>query len=101
MRQVKFLIDFLFFRIGWVMAFFAMTYLTYGFAKKNKIEEKDVLEGKIVALEEKKQYLLSEQEDLLLQINSQNDSSWIELVLMRELGVVPEKQIKVHFTKEK
>lgn len=37
------------------------------------------------------------QEDLLREIASQNDPSWIELVLMDKLGLVPEGQTKVHF----
>lgn len=37
------------------------------------------------------------QEDLLLQINSQSDPAWVELVLMKGLGLVPEGKRKVYF----
>ena len=37
------------------------------------------------------------EEDLQMRIASQNDPAWIEMVLMREIGVVPEGWIKVHF----
>ena len=37
--------------------------------------------------------------NLELQIASQNDPAWIEMVLIRELGVVPEGFLKVHFKK--
>jgi hypothetical protein len=37
------------------------------------------------------------QEKLLLTINSQSDPAWIELVLFRELGLVPEGAAKVWF----
>lgn len=37
------------------------------------------------------------QEDLLLQLNSREDEAFIELTLMRRLGLVPEGQRKVHF----
>jgi hypothetical protein len=37
-------------------------------------------------------------ESLLLQINSQSDPAWVELTLMKELGLVPEEEIKVIFT---
>jgi hypothetical protein len=36
--------------------------------------------------------------DLEDRIASQNDPGWIEMVLIRELGVVPEGFLKVHFT---
>ena len=40
---------------------------------------------------------LQKKEDLVLKVQSQADHAWIEQVLMKELGVVPENQIKVHF----
>ena len=47
-----------------------------------------------------KEFLLEEKEDLKLQINSQKDPAWIELTLMKGLGLVPEGQLKVYFTKD-
>ena len=44
-----------------------------------------------------KENAIYNKEDLTLKISSQSDPSWIEQVLMKELGVVPENQIKVHF----
>jgi hypothetical protein len=38
-------------------------------------------------------------ENLLAQVQSQEDIQWIELTLMRELGMVPEGQRKVFFSK--
>lgn len=38
-----------------------------------------------------------EKEELSLQIASQSDPAWIEMVLLREVGVVPEGFLKVHF----
>ncbi len=38
-----------------------------------------------------------EKEELAHQIASQSDPAWIELVLLREVGVVPEGFLKVHF----
>lgn len=43
-------------------------------------------------------YLSSEKEDMQLRLASQGDPAWIEMVLMRDLGVVPEGWLKVHFT---
>lgn len=39
-------------------------------------------------------------EELSLIVNSQNDPEWVELVLLKELGLVPEGKIKVHFTNQ-
>lgn len=36
-------------------------------------------------------------EDLSLQINSQSDPEWIQLTLMKGLGLVPEGYLKVYF----
>lgn len=40
-----------------------------------------------------------EHEDLLAKVQSQDRIEWIELTLMRELGMVPEGQKKVFFSK--
>ena len=42
----------------------------------------------------------AERDELLRQLHSQSDPEWIELVLMKRLGLVPEGQIKVYFEKE-
>lgn len=47
---------------------------------------------------EKERYLaLLEKEHLQLKIASFDDPAWIEMILMRDLGVVPEGYLKVHF----
>jgi hypothetical protein len=57
------------------------------------------LANKLTSLEKEKNLLLKEQETLQLQINSQSDPKWIELTLIKVLGVVPEGQKKVYFQK--
>jgi hypothetical protein len=42
-------------------------------------------------------YAVVENDDLSMQIASQTDPAWVELVLLREMGVVPEGYLKVHF----
>jgi hypothetical protein len=42
---------------------------------------------------------LAERDELISRLQSQDDPAWIEIVLMRDLGVVPDGWIKVHFTK--
>ncbi|MCE2983850.1 MAG: hypothetical protein LW832_09830 [Parachlamydia sp.] len=50
-------------------------------------------------LQKEKRTALKRQEDLQLQINSQSDPAWIELTLMKGLGLVPEGEQKVYFQK--
>ncbi len=38
-------------------------------------------------------------EDLMIRLQSESDPAWIEMTLMKELGVVPEGWVKVHFQK--
>jgi hypothetical protein len=56
------------------------------------------LQTQYASLEEEKKRALAIQEDLLLQINSQSDPAWVELTLMKVLGVVPEGYKKVYFS---
>lgn len=58
------------------------------------------LKDKIRELESLKQFARAEREDLALQIHSQSDSDWIEMVLKKRLGLVPEGQMKVYFKTE-
>lgn len=40
---------------------------------------------------------LKRNENLLKQINSQSDPAWVELTLIKVLGLVPENQTKIYF----
>ncbi len=51
----------------------------------------------LVELKLQKIKALKIHEELALQMNSESDPAWIELVLMRELGLVPEEQTKIFF----
>jgi len=42
---------------------------------------------------------MEKNEDYHLRLASQSDPAWIEMILMRDLGVVPEGFLKVHFKK--
>ncbi|NGX56041.1 MAG: hypothetical protein K1060chlam5_00275 [Candidatus Anoxychlamydiales bacterium] len=91
-------IDFFFIKSWWVFLFALICYIGYenGIKKRNK----DIFEMKsrYTLLEKQKDELSYESKDLEQRINSQSDPQWVEQVLMRELGVVPEDQLKVHFT---
>lgn len=89
-----------FHRYGWMMLFWAACFLFYSHAMHKKSGVCSDLKGKIRELEGVKQQALYEREELALQIQSQGDPDWIEMVLKQRLGVVPDGQMKVYFKKE-
>lgn len=84
----------------WVIAFCLLSYITYDQVMKSRGRDLAEVEHQIHLLQGEKQLVMNEKEDLLLKINSQSDPAWIELMLMKELGVVPDGHLKVHFTNE-
>lgn len=89
-----------FHRYGWLLLFgiVCFSFYSHGMRKKSKLCSE--LREKIVHLESLKSLVKSEQEHLALQIHSQSDPEWIELVLKQRLGVVPEGQMKVYFKRD-
>ena len=81
----------------WVILFMLVCSIGYDMGiKKRKlaiIEMKTKYNNLLV----QKNQATTRKEDLSLKLSSQSDPSWIEQVLMKELGVVPENKIKVHF----
>lgn len=81
----------------WVILFMLVCIIGYDMGiKKRKLAIIEMRE-KYNNLLVQKNLALSKKEDLSLKLASQSDPSWIEQVLMKELGVVPENKIKVHF----
>ena len=64
--------------------------------KNNSYEE---MLTRLHSLEKEKAIAMAEQQELILQIESQADPAWVEMVLKRNLGLVPEGQVKVYFKK--
>lgn len=58
------------------------------------------LQDRLANILEEKRLVMVERDDLLLQIQSQCDPEWVELVLMRRLGLIPEGQTKVYFERQ-
>lgn len=56
--------------------------------------------SQLSSLEQEKQEALAQQEELRAEIESQKDPAFIEMVLKRNLGLVPEGQVKVYFRQE-
>ncbi len=55
------------------------------------------LKAKVIQLESNLYAAAAEHDDLLMQIQSQSDHAWVELLLKKHLGMVPCGQTKVYF----
>lgn len=86
-------------RYWWVVVFCTVTSLVYFHALKEKKSAVRHLGLRLEKMEQEKWFAFQKREDLQLRIASQNDPAWIEMILMRDLGVVPEGYLKVHFRK--
>lgn len=82
----------------WVILFILLCYLGYALGLHQWDDDFTKLRTQYLELQQEKQKALAQQENLLMQINSQNDPAWIELTLMKTLGLVPEGQTKVLFS---
>ncbi|MBN2480035.1 MAG: hypothetical protein JXA94_07390 [Parachlamydiales bacterium] len=94
---LKHAVNAIFVRSWWTILFLLIAYI--GFSGGMKKRNKDIyeLKSKLCLLQNQQAYLARQKDDLTARINSQSDPTWVELVLMKELGVVPEGKIKVHF----
>lgn len=95
--SMNFLFEQFFKKSWWVILFGLVCYMLLEQGLKVRNQEYAKLQAQYVELEHQKKAMLSLQQKLLLEINSQSDPDWVELVLMKGLGVVPEGQIKVFF----
>ncbi len=81
----------------WVLLCLLLMLIVYERSSSWRQEELTRLKGQLEALERDKAEAVALFVDLTLQINSQSDPEWVELVLRKGLGLVPEKQTKVFF----
>ncbi len=86
-------------RCWWVIAFCMVTGLFHVHFLKEKKSAVSLLASRLDLMEKEKICALQKREDLRERIASQTDPAWIEMILMRDLGVVPEGFLKVHFKK--
>lgn len=82
---------------GWFCGFILLTAIVTERALKHVNELDTQLDIQLSSLIKEREEAIKLREQLQQQINSQSDPEWIELVLKRELGLVPEGQIKVLF----
>lgn len=88
----------------WVLGLFlssvAGCFCFYGVAIREKNADYTDLREKIRKVEALKQRLSEEREELLAELASRSDDDWMEMVLKKRLGVVPEGQTKVYFKRD-
>jgi hypothetical protein len=83
----------------WVIACLMISYFLYSHGVHKKRESLSELEQRLTALHHEKKTAIETQEELKKQVRSQEDPAWIELTLMKGLGLVPDGQRKVYFKK--
>ncbi len=83
----------------WVLLFILLCFFAYDRALAQKKREEQRLKEKLISIAEQKAHEIEKADELALQIASSQDPAFIELALMRRLGLVPEGQTKVHFVK--
>jgi len=87
------------FRNWWVLVILILCLILYEQGVNSYKDQQVYLSTRMEDLVQEKQLLRQQQEDIRLQIYSQSDPDWIELTLMRVLGVVPDGQKKMYFQK--
>ncbi len=87
----------LFVRSWWVWLFALLCYGVYDYSTRRQDRRQQRLEEQIATREETVTQLEIEHDDLERRLQSQSDPAWIEMVLMEQLGVVPEGQTKIYF----
>lgn len=86
-----------FLKSWWVILFCLGCYAAFERSSFVFHREYDRLSCRKEQLSQQHAALLDHQDNLLRQINSQSDPAWIELTLIKILGLVPEGQKKVVF----
>ena len=81
----------------WTILFVLICLFTYDLSSRKKLQTQRSLQEKLATLEESVHHAKKEQLLMQQQIAAQDDPDWIELMLMRKLGLVPENQTKILF----
>ncbi|NGX40054.1 MAG: hypothetical protein KR126chlam1_01394 [Chlamydiae bacterium] len=89
-----------FFRYWWTILLLLFCYGFYLHGMHTKKEMRLDLGGKVLFLESQLFCAIEKRDDLLLQMDSQSDPAWIEMLIKKNLGMVPKGQLKVYFHNE-
>lgn len=86
---------------NWLVLLFIVTCgIVFERAIQTPHDEYDRLHAHWALLLKKKGEALQTQQNLKRHVTSLNDPAWIEFILMKELGLVPQMQIKFVFEEE-
>lgn len=88
----------LFIRCWWVILFCLLCAFFYEQGRKRIDGEYRNLHNQLIKAQTVRNQKLRIREDLMLKVNSQSDPDFVELLLMKELGVVPEGHLKFFFS---
>lgn len=97
-RRTSVILEHFLWRSWWVILFILACCMLFEHAIYPQKQEYTRLTTRMQELHEEKAQALHLQEDLLRQVNSESDPAWIELTLMKGLGMASEDQTKVFFT---
>ncbi|MBF8262596.1 MAG: hypothetical protein HW387_261 [Parachlamydiales bacterium] len=89
----------LFVHSWWAVVFSTLCIAFYFQAAHSRSTVLFDLSSRMQDMEQEKLIVAQEQDELNLRLQSESDPAWIEMTLMKELGVVPEGWTKVHFQK--
>jgi len=81
----------------WVAAFCVSAFVAYTHMMQRRTTDCQKMATRLIELEQETRLAREEKETLALRLASQDDPAWIELILLRQMGVVPEGFLKVHF----
>lgn len=86
------------FKCWWVVLFTLICAICYEKGRKKIDDDYQKLYRQLTELQTIKKGKLEIREELTLKVNSQSDPDFVELLLMKELGVIPEGHLKFFFT---
>lgn len=84
----------------WVLLCLGLVYFFYSHGMQKKRETLASLEKRLVFMQQQKLLAEETREELRLQVKSQEDPAWVEMTLMKGLGLVPEGQRKIYFKQQ-
>lgn len=84
----------------WVILCSILLIMFYEQSAKGRKREYIYLETRLAQLQRQRALALETNRELNLQVDSQSDPEWIELILQKSLGLVPEERTKVFFEHE-
>ncbi len=80
--------------------FLIFFYIAFVQLSQKKEEEIKTLSKRLEFLEKEKNSIVLQNQDMKERVASEKDPQWVEQILIKKLGVVPEGQLKIHFKKK-